>query len=58
MTKDKIPRVINTLTVLIKEIEESIDDSLGLSRLGSQPIENFIGRIRALCHMDNRFETV
>ena len=58
ITKEKIPRILNTLTVLIKEIEESFDDNLGLSRLGSHPIENFIGRIRSLCHMDNRFETV
>ena len=58
VTKDKIPRIINTLVAIIKEIEECIDDNLGLSRLGSHPIENFIGRIRSLCHMDNRFETV
>lgn len=58
VSKNKIPRIINTLLVFLKEIAESTDDSLGLNRLGSHCIENFIGRIRCLCHMDNRFETI
>ena len=40
-----ITRAINTLVVIIKEIEESIDDHIKL--------RIHIGRIRALCHMDN-----
>lgn len=58
ITMDKIIRIINTLDVLIKEIIEAKDDSLALSRLSSHPIENFIGRIRSLCHDDNRFCTI
>lgn len=58
ITKDKIIRIINTLIVIIKEIISSSDGKLGLNRLGSHTIENFIGRIRSLCHQDNRFETV
>lgn len=58
VTKDKLPRIVNTLLVMIKEIEESNDGTLGLNRLGSHVIENYIGRIRSLCHQDNRFETV
>ena len=58
ITMDKIIRIINTLVVLIKEICETNDDLLALSRLSSHPIENFIGRIRSLCHDDNRFCTI
>ena len=58
ITIDKIIRIINTLVVLIKEISETDDDSLALSRLSSHPIENYIGRIRSLCHEDNRFCTI
>lgn len=49
-TIDKIIRIINSLIVLIKEIDEADDDSFALSRLSSHPIENFIGRIRSLYH--------
>ena len=51
--------MINTLIAIIKEIDQSSDGYiLGLNRLGSNGIENYIGRIRSLCHENNRFDTI
>ena len=54
-TIDKIIRIINSLIVLIKEIDGTDDDSFAFSRLSSHPFENFIGRIRSLYHYDILF---
>ena len=51
--------MINTLVAIIKEIDQSEGGGiLGLNRIESHAIENYIGRIRSLCHKDNRFETI
>ena len=55
--KHKIQRILNTLLVTIYEIKNS-KTIIGIYRLGSHCIENFIGRIRMLCRHDNRFQTV
>ena len=55
--KHKIQRILNTLLVTINEIKNA-KSIIGIYRLGSHCIENFIGRIRMLCRHDNRFNTV
>lgn len=54
---ESIRRIISTVFVTIKEIYEATA-VLGLDRLGSHVIENFIGRIHYLCNNNNRFSTV
>lgn len=57
MQVHKIVRIINTLVATINEIV-NVGFVVGLDRIGSHVIENYIGKIRYLCNADNRYETV
>ena len=57
LTDSKFPRILNTLLVLIKEILIH-NEIIGLDRISSHVIENYIGKIKFLCHDDNRFNTI